>query len=104
MAYTVSLRTHEIGIRVALGAAGAQIVKMVLKKGLGLIVVGLGIGVAASLALRRFIASQIGGVSTNDPWTFSAVVTLVTIAGLGACLLPARRAAKLDPLVALRYE
>jgi len=104
MAYTVSLHTHEIGIRIALGAAQNNILKMVLTKGLALIAAGVVIGLLASLWLTRFIASQIWGVSATDPWTFIAVVIMISFAGLTACLLPARSAAKVDPLVALRYE
>jgi predicted permease len=104
MAYTVSLRTREIGVRMALGAQQSEILKMVVWRGAGLIVVGICIGVLASCGLTRFLASQIWGISATDPWTFGAVVAMVAISGLAACLLPARRAARVDPLVALRYE
>jgi putative ABC transport system permease protein len=104
MAYTVSLRTQEIGVRMALGAQQSEIVRMVLRRGIALITAGICIGVLASFGLTRFMASQIWGVSATDPWTFGAVVALVVMTGLAACLLPARRAANADPLVALRYE
>src|SRR5713101_5411192 len=104
MAYTVALRTHEIGIRMALGAQHGNILTLVLQQGLRLITVGILIGVLASLGLMRFLASQIQGVSATDPLTFFAVVTLFLAVGLIAYLLPARRAAGIDPLVALRYE
>ncbi len=104
MAYTVSLRTQEIGVRMALGAQRGEILRMVLRRGAVLIGTGIGIGVFASYGLTRFLASQIWGVSATDPWTFGAVVALVVVTGLAACLLPARRAAGVDPLVALRYE
>jgi len=104
MAYTVSLQTHEIGIRLALGAQQRNILRLVLLNGLRLVVAGIFIGLLASYALTRFLASQISGVSATDPSTFAAVVAIVVSAGLAACLLPARRAAQTDPLVALRYE
>jgi putative ABC transport system permease protein len=104
MAYSVSLRTHEIGVRVAIGAQRSNIVRLVLFGGLRLIAVGIVMGLAVSLALTRFLASQISGVSTSDPVTFSAVVGVVVLAGIGACLFPARRAASVDPLVALRHQ
>jgi len=104
MAYTVSLQTHEIGIRLALGAQQRNILRLVLLNGLRLVVAGILIGLLASCALTRFVASQISGVSATDPSTFAVVVAMVASAGLAACLLPARRAAQTDPLVALHYE
>lgn len=104
MAYTVSLQTQEIGVRMALGAQRRQIVQMVLARGFALLAAGIGTGLLASFGLSRFLASQIWGVSPTDPWTFGAVVALVVISGLAACLLPAQRAAGVDPLAALRYE
>jgi putative ABC transport system permease protein len=104
MAYTVSLRTHEIGIRVALGAQQTNILHLVILNGFRLIAFGILIGLLASYALTRLLVSQISGVSVTDPWTFAAVVSVVVSVGLAACLLTARRAANIDPLVALRYE
>ena len=104
MAYTVSLQTQEIGVRMALGAQRGEILRMVLGKGFVLLMAGIFVGVFASYGLTRFLKSQIWGVSATDPWTFGAAAALVVIAGLAACLLPARRAASVDPLVALRYE
>jgi len=104
MAYTVSLQTQEIGVRMALGAQQGEILRMVLRKGFALLVAGICLGLFASFGLTRFLASQIWGVSATDPWTFGAVVTLVVGVGLAACFLPARRATQVDPLVALRYE
>jgi putative ABC transport system permease protein len=104
MAYTVSLQTHEIGVRMALGAQQGNILNMVLGKGARLLVVGILLGLFASYGLTRFLASQIWGVSATDPWTFTAVAAFVVAVGLGACFLPARRATQVDPLVALRYE
>jgi putative ABC transport system permease protein len=104
MAYTVALQTHEIGVRMALGAQHGNVLTMILWKGLRLISVGMLIGLLASLGLARFLADQISGVSSTDPLTFLVVVTLFLAVGLLASLLPARRAAGIDPLVALRYE
>ena len=104
MAYSVSLQTHEIGIRMALGAQPGNVLGMVLKHGLRLIVAGIIIGEVASLILTRFISSQIWGVSTHDPLTLSAIAVVLATAGFAACVLPARRAWRVDPLVALRDE
>jgi len=104
MAYTVSLQTREIGIRMALGAQQSSILKMVLGKGARLIVAGIVIGLGVSYWLTRFLASQIWGVSIRDPWTFAGVLILIVLVGLAACLLPARRAARVDPMTALRSE
>jgi len=104
MAYTVALQTHEIGVRIALGAQRGNVLKMVLWKGLRLISAGVLIGVVASLGLTRFLASQIQGVSATDPFTFFGVVILFLGVGSLASLLPARSAAGIDPLIALRYE
>jgi putative ABC transport system permease protein len=104
MAYAASLRTNEIGVRVALGAQQSNILRLVLLNGFRLVASGILAGLLASYALTRFLASQIPGVSAADPWTFSAVVTVVGSVGLAACFLPARRATRVDPMVALRYE
>ncbi|PYT34274.1 MAG: hypothetical protein DMG58_05295 [Acidobacteria bacterium] len=104
MVYTVSLRTHEIGIRMALGAQHRNILRLVLLNGLRLVAGGILIGLLASYALTRFLASEISGVSTTDTSTFAAVIALILLVGLAACLLPARHATQTDPLVALRYE
>lgn len=104
MAYTVSLQTQEIGVRMALGAQQGEILRMMLRKGFALLAAGIFIGLVASFGLTRFLTSQIWGVSATDPWTFGAVATLVVGVGLAACFLPARRATQVNPLVALRYE
>jgi len=104
MAYTVSLRTQEIGVRMALGAQQGDVLRMILWHGLALLSAGLVIGLLASLGLTRFLASQIRGISATDPWTFGSVALLLIVTGLLACYLPARRATEVDPLVALRYE
>ncbi len=104
MAYTVSLQTHEIGIRMALGAQQGNILRMVLLRGLRLVAAGIVVGILASLELTRFIASQIWGISATDPATFVGVAILLTIVALAACWIPARRAMKIEPMEALRYE
>lgn len=105
MEYTVALQTHEIGIRIALGAARHKIVQTVLRKGLALIATGLVIGLAGSLGATRIIASRLQGVRALDPWTYAGVLLLMVAAGSAAyCLVPARRAAKVDPLEPIRCE
>jgi len=104
MGYTVSLQTHEIGIRMALGAQRANIFRMVVGKGLLLVGVGIGVGLGASFGAMRLLASELYGVKPTDPLTFASVVVVVTLVGVAACYLPARRATRVDPLVALRYE
>ncbi len=104
MAYTVSLRFHEIGIRLALGAQGGNIFGMVLKKGLALVGVGIAVGLLASYGLTRYLANQLWGVKPTDPATFLSVVILIVLAGVLACYIPARRAARVDPVIALRQE
>jgi putative ABC transport system permease protein len=104
MSYTVVQQTREMGIRLALGADRDVILRMVVGSGLLLSGIGIGIGLAASVLLTRLIASLLYGVSPSDPLTFLAVpVALMAMATL-ASYLPARRAAKVDPMVALRYE
>jgi putative ABC transport system permease protein len=104
MAYSVSLQTHEIGIRMALGAQQSSVLKMILGKGLLIIAIGIAVGELASFGLTRLIKSQIWGVSSHDPMTFAAVLAVLVVVGISACLVPARRATQVDPLVALRYE
>ena len=104
LAYTTARRTQEIGIRLALGAKGSDVLGLVIRMGLRLVGIGVGLGLIASLALGRVIATQLWGVSAYDPWTLTCVPVLLIITGLVACWLPARRAAMVDPLVALRYE
>ena len=104
MAYAVALQTHEIGIRLALGARQANILVMTTIKGMRLVLLGIAMGLFGSYFLTRLIASQVWGISPTDAWTFAGVALLVISSGLLACYIPARRASKLDPLVALRYE
>jgi len=104
MAYSVGRRTREIGVRVALGACSRDVLTMILRQGLRTVLVGIGIGLAGSLALTRTMESLLFGVRATDPLTFAAVVLLLTAAALLACYIPARRAAGVDPMVALRCE
>ena len=104
LAYSVGQRTHEIGVRMALGAPRCQILGMVLWRGMGLIAAGVVIGIVASVGLTRMIASELWGVSATDPWTFVTVIVILAATGLAACWIPARRATTVDPLSALRYE
>jgi putative ABC transport system permease protein len=104
LAYSVSRRTHEIGIRVALGARRADILRQVLGEGARLALVGVGVGGAASFALSRVTSSLLFGVHATDPLTFAAVSLLLVLVAIAAACVPARRAATLDPLVALRSE
>jgi putative ABC transport system permease protein len=104
IAYTVSRQTHEIGIRMALGASSSDVLRMVLRMGIRLLGGGVALGLLAAFAATRVIASQLWGISPRDPITLGAVVAVVATAGLAACYLPARRATRVDPLIALRYE
>ncbi len=104
VSYSVGRRTHEIGVRMALGAHQGQILGMVLRNGMGLIAAGVAIGLIASAGLTRLISSELWGVSATDPWTFAAVIAVLAASGSAACLLPAWRAARVDPTRALRYE
>lgn len=104
LAYSVAQRTGEFGIRLALGASGADILKLVIGQGMRLVVIGLLAGLIASLALTRLLEKLLFGVSTTDPLTFGLVALLLTAVALLACYVPARRATKVDPLIVLRAE
>jgi putative ABC transport system permease protein len=102
--YLVGQRTHEIGVRVALGALPGDIFRLALKEGIVAILIGIAFGVAGSLALTRFLGNLLYGVSAKDPFTLAAVAILLALVALAACSIPARRATKVDPLIALRTE
>ena len=104
MSYTVARRTHEVGIRIALGARRRQVLAMVLRQGMRTIGIALSIGLVAAVAIARLLSSELFGVSTSDPLTFAVVPLLLAVIALAACYLPARRASRVDPVVALRAE
>jgi predicted permease len=104
MLYAVGQRSHEIGIRMALGADGRRIVVQVLKRGMALTVVGVGLGLAGAVAVSRVLESLVFGISAQDVPTYGAVAVLLTFVALAACYLPARRASRLDPMITLRAE
>jgi len=104
IAYSVSQRTQEIGIRLALGAQQRDVARVFLREGMLVTVAGLAIGVAGSLGVTRFLTTLLFGVTATDPLTFASVVALLALVALAACHIPARRAMRVNPLVALRCE
>jgi putative ABC transport system permease protein len=104
LAYSVTQRTREIGVRIALGANTGEVLRMVLVQGVKLAIAGVAIGLVAALVLNRLIGSLLYGVKASDPLTYTGVAVLLVIVVLLACWFPARRAARTDPLAALRHQ
>ena len=104
MAYAVSQRTHEIGLRMALGAEPGNVLRMILTQGLRLALMGVALGLAASLALTRLMTGLLFGLKPSDPETFVLVTAALLAVAVAACWIPARRATRVEPVIALRYE
>jgi putative ABC transport system permease protein len=104
LSYATAQRTHEIGIRMALGAQGGDVLTMILRQGVLIVALGLAIGILAAAGMGRLVANLLVDVSGTDPITYAAVSLSLGLVALVACYIPARRAARVDPMVALRYE
>jgi ABC-type antimicrobial peptide transport system permease subunit len=104
LAYSVTQRTREIGLRIALGAQPGSVLRLVVSEGMKVALIGICAGLVAALAVGRALSSIVYGVPVRDPATFIAVAIVLSVVALAACFMPARRAAKVDPMVALRYE
>jgi putative ABC transport system permease protein len=104
MSYSVTQRTHELGIRMALGARPRDVRALVVRQGMTFVALGVGLGLAGALVVTRWMASLLYGVSASDPLTFGAIALLLAGVALFACFIPARRATRVDPIIALRHE
>ncbi|HEY3937597.1 MAG TPA: FtsX-like permease family protein, partial [Bryobacteraceae bacterium] len=104
VAFSVTRRTQEIGIRMALGAQRSDVLRLVLSEALSMAALGVGIGIVASLAISRLLSTLLFGISPTDPSTFAGVAALLAVVALLASYIPARRAIRVDPMIALRYE
>jgi len=104
ISYIAGQRTHEIGVRMALGAERANVLRMMLTQAGKMALIGVAIGLIAAFGLTRLMSSMLFGVSTQDPLTFLGVALLLTLVAMAACYVPVRRATRIDPMVALRYE
>jgi ABC-type antimicrobial peptide transport system permease subunit len=104
IAYSVSQRTHEIGVRLALGASARNVLLLIIRQGILPVLIGLAVGIAGTVALGHVLSNQLYGVSPTDPFTYLCVISVLLLVAFAACCFPARRATKVDPMVALRNE